>query len=404
MDFIGFLKRLNKRLMGASMLALFLSFLTTIIMSRTIGSEGRGYFQLFVTFQSLMSPVLNLGLGTTYIYYCQFRKMFFNKTQILLVTLSTSTVISTLILSFYNDISIFSKIVCVLFITISSLNLVFIDILKLDKDLKGLPFSTIVPSVVLFLYVSILSVVGELNNDNVSYGLLLSSSVQLMSLLYCLVEFKYSQEKLKKINTKDEVISYLKYSSTILATLVFVCLSNNLDKIVVYSLLGVAELGKMSIALSFCAIANKISETMSINYMSNRVSDNNTEVLNFYSVFKAIIVIVFFISPACWFFGDFILPIIFGSDFNSMGFVFLILIANSLFSGFNSLVSQEFIVNGEPINNIYRTIISFLFFLVFSYLLRDEGLTGICTAILFSTIARAILSLNLLKNYEKNKI
>ena len=73
------------------------------------------------------------------------------------------------------------------------------------------------------------------------------------------------------------------------------------------------------------------------------------------------------------------------------------MLLNSIVTGFNSIIAQEFNIQGKPLFTLIRVSLSILLFIFLAYIFADFMLIGITISILLSSIFRLALSLTFLR-------
>ncbi len=388
----------NKHIMYlliTTFLSMAISMLNTIIIARFLGANGRGTIQLILTAQGLLATACSFGLGVSYIYNLKKKCIDIGLIDIILKVILFS-IISSIIFIYTQDINDFLYPIIFIVLT-TSISFTLLDIMKVEKDLLGYRYATLIPILLNFTLNIFLIFLDKFNISSSINTLLFSQLIQTIYIVYyCnkkikIVKFKFY--KFIKIFTYKET----KYYVFILGfTIVVTSISNHIDKLVVYNILGLYELGKLSIIISLCAILNKIFDILSTSYFSHRLQKNNKPE-NIVKLFLLMILLYFFISPLIYLIGNKFIPVIFGSEFIDLGGILVIMLLNSIVNGFNSIIAQEFNIQGKPLFTLIRVSLSILLFIFLAYIFADFMLIGITISILLSSIFRLALSLTFLR-------
>lgn len=232
----------------------FISFLLIPLYTYFISTSEYGYYDLILTYTSLLTPILTLSLDmAVFRFLIDEKNDCKKKTKIIttaIVTITITTIISAIILVILNKITKIEHIELILIYTICYIFAIFfLQIVRGLGDNKTYAFSSLLTTLVLL----ILSAIQLIFIKNGISGILIANIIgYLVCIIYIIKKEKiYKYIKLKEYD-KNKLKELLQYSFPLIPNSISWWIINASDKVIISTILNISMVG-------IYAVSNKIS-------------------------------------------------------------------------------------------------------------------------------------------------
>ncbi|MFD2168208.1 lipopolysaccharide biosynthesis protein [Thalassotalea euphylliae] len=374
--------------LGSTIGIFCISFLTSVLTARYLGADGRGILASWLLIATVSAGLSQCGFHQSSIYFS--RKLsknkalpFFNFSLFIVVTLTAIT--GAVIHTFIELSAVILPLIC--FSVVYSLFFFLSNILQIEKDLKKFNIVKLVYPLVILIGV-LLAVFSENINLQValfSYGFSASLCAFVM-LVYFIKRYKWTTPTLT-------LKRYCAFSAKYHGTAALGILVNNIDKLLLISLIPAAMFGNYSVAFATSRVIGTGINAISTVLFSQFAGEASEKVDPFTRSFRLAFPIFLLPTAALSLSAFFWVPLVFGEDFQPAALLFSILVFEAFLSGMGWILAQRFNSEGKPGIVLLRQIISVLpigliFFVPSGY---DIAIT-MAYLMLISAIVRLILT------------
>ena len=385
----------------SKVITLVLGVASSIFFVRLIGANGKGDLTLLETSAALIVLVTSLNLNFGIIHFISKKG---NPSKILgisifVVVFSLVITMTLLIASYYFNFSQYIipdgdflefSLLLLAMIFILETKEVFSSFLKGFKLFKDLYVTTIIYAVFRVLLFASLFMLNKYFDYSFSTLQLLWAHVFCLSLIMIFTFYFF----IKKIDfypnfylNKKDLTVFLKYCVVGLVVLVINFLSRKADIWIIDFSLDKERLGYYAVAIGLCDFVLQIPMTLRsvlFPYLSSTKSElERVKLLSVFSRFNFTIIFVIaigFISVS-----SFLIPIMFGSEFESSVVPFQILVIAISFIGFRSFLMAYFMSVDKQKINVIGASIGLITLLFFDYILVPKfGIVGAAYGALIS--------------------
>lgn len=333
--------KLYSKTVTYKMICVIISFLNTILISRSLGVELRGEYTTIINWASMLQLFLNLGIGTT---YPTFKRKYPDTSKEIFVTFTyiIATIymlISIVFLIFFKSIN--KYIIILTYITTVENLLIFIAIVE---DVSKRNIINIVTSIVHFIILILIYFFNSKNLDLVICAVIFDHMILSISfiILYKMNRFNF---KLIKFNM---IIEILKCALPAMFMNLLMYLNYHAD------VLFLSYLGKNNIEVGLYGTAVGLGNMLWIipdafkDIIYNRASkkDNPKEILT--AIICNMIICIFVILGFA-IFGKLFLRCLYGSEFENAYTLVLLLFIGTLPMVLYKLIHPLYIANGKTI-------------------------------------------------------
>ena len=337
-----------------SLIVTLVALLNNIIITRQIGTEGRGIYSVISNIILLLGLLFGEGLRRSNTILVG--KNSSNLNKLINDTLLFSILLSVIFILIYFSKSLWNQFIpnltneyIILTLIISVLSIIWIAyqaiFLGLQKILK---FNIIqLTSVVsFFVFTAIGIYLFDFNLMSIIIGLAVSS---LLTSLLCIILFikNYNYKFHLKINFLNKNFFLISQKSTISAIEIFLLYKG--DIFIINFFLGAVQTGLYSIAALFSEFIQRFTNVLGVLLVSKTVNDKTGVIFNntakvvrvAFAINLMIIIILFFV-------GRYLIVLFFGNGFQFSFHILLFLMPGLLFFGPGSLLYSFFIGRGYP--------------------------------------------------------
>lgn len=390
------------RSLSSTITAIVIGFFSSILLSRLLGPEGRGYYFTLTFFASLIYGVSQLGLAETTLYYyrkgaIELKNSIAKKmTFVLLVSLfpiAFSVFYIKSIPEFSNETIVFFLILCIANIPYSFL----LHLSQVEKNLYFYNKTRVIIPVLSVAGLCLLYGIDDVDVNSAIGVLCLSNFLGVVYLSTFFIRNEFPINKGEYNNSEMTIFSLQVFGTNISGIIV-----NNLDKIILINIVSAFDLGLYTTAYATSRLIGFIPQTMStIAYsrFAGRVGKDAEIFFNvlFSSTFIPCLILSILLGVmSFWFF-----PFLFGVEFSSASIIFLILSVECVLSGFSWFVSQYFNSKGNPKIVLIRQWVS-MFPLIFIMFYSGEYIIMFTSLLLlFSSLIRLLVSCFLFNRESK---
>ncbi|MDX1774863.1 oligosaccharide flippase family protein [Oceanihabitans sediminis] len=392
---------------GGRFTGIFINMLAGVLLARALGPDGLGQFELFKSTQTILVTIVAFGMGNSSIYFLNNKKVPIE--DIVSITLKFSLILSFLVLliipiSIYFNPNYFGQvsILTIIFFTLGATGLLnsttLRPILTAQLAVKKMIIVDLIPRIVLILFAILIYVLNFENADWAIFALGLGYALAFISLLYYFRDFIKFRKKFDWILFKRLMSYGLKLSASTL----MVVLTSNITIIFlrVFQEDGFNNIGLYSRAVAISNMVAIIPTTIG-PLLYSKWASVKIDILRQQSsmairvgMFSSLIAVAFII-----FFSNFIIKILYGSEFLDSVSAVRILVPSVLFVTVYSVCNNILASKGEALKTLKIFIITFIIVTGSSALLIPiYGIKGAAVAILIGNLFTGISSFILCKN------
>ncbi|MCP5062687.1 MAG: oligosaccharide flippase family protein [Ignavibacteriae bacterium] len=385
-----------------------LTLLSIVFLTRALGPEGNGIYSYIMTNVSLAVMVLGFNISTPLLYFGANKEIELKKLKAIgLVIVVFSTFVYSLIFLFFKLFypsglnfflpSVNIEIYLIVFLLLSYLftmsSVLFDSLLKGSFLFKKANNYQIVVQTINTLSYALMLYLFVQRNKSTSFEILFYWILitQAIATLYLAVKFFSNLGfGINFKNIKGDFNKFMKYASQIYLNTISSFINKRIDIWFVEFYKGVSMLGIYSLAtsvtnfmLQFLNPANQVLMT--------HFSKKNENNLNF-ALFTRLLTTIAIVLAICIFvFSDYVIPILFGTKFESSIEIIKILSVAVVFSYLRNMYSSFNNAHNKVKLNIYGNFIGLIFTLVLDILLIPKyGIVGAAYASLTAYLASYI--------------
>jgi O-antigen/teichoic acid export membrane protein len=374
---------------------------TSVITARILGPEGRGEFSLILNTANLLTFVFGFSLGTSVIHVLAGKKMPERRVinsgfAITTISLLLFFIIGVLLPKKYYHLILPNAqgntsyiMILILLLTIALFTSFFSAVLtgkKAFKQMQLIILSTSIITVISYL-VFYYTKKGGVNVESFSTFYLILYLLPLVG--FYLVYFRYFKKKytLSFLNAHQLKyllgFSFMAYLSSILHFL-----SCRMDFWIVEYFKGSEDLGYYSLASNLSQMLWIIPQAIAsilITYASDGEIHQNTKNTNLLT--RVTLTLLSFIALFLFFVSGFIIPFLFGTDYNKSILLFQLLLIGVVPFSINTILASFFVGIGSIKTNLFTSFISFIICLILDvFLIPKYGVKGATIASIIAYI------------------
>jgi len=387
-------------------LSLAVSFVTGILVARSLGPEGKGFIAYLIMINELVVNYGHFGVLNAMSYFMKrtknSEKAIFSSN--LLFVLMLSVVYSLVILSlknfdiYFQEYSFLYLIIGFAFILFSFLYLLLYQLNVGRDEVYKINKYHSVERVCYLVTISILFFIGHLSI--LSYFL----TVTILKGLKVLLIFINSKTDFNPRFKKKLLIGEFKYGNIIFLAAFFHYLNYRVDQFMINHMLGKAELGIYSIGVQLAELALLIPASVAAPLLGNLLNkslENHREIKKTTAltvkftlyVTAAVAAIGVLMSP--------LVPLLYGQDFSRSGLILAVLLAGIIFASIGKVAPSYYVSIGKPKVPLILAFCVFSVNLLANLLLIPKyGILGAAIASTISYTFFGILYIFILKQKE----
>lgn len=387
--------------------SILLGLLSTIIIARVLGPEGNGMYQLIVLLPTTLNTLLNLGFGTSSVYYIgQKRYQLINIIRTNTITgffiSITGILIGFIIVFFFSD-ELFDGVPQIYLYSILAIlpllliNDFYLMIFQGVQDFKSYNSLALIRQLVALISLTVFLFLFDIGIVGTVLAFSIGVISQFLITLYLLrnrlqlniFKGKFSKEYFKNAFSFgfkahfSNVLSFLNYRA---------------DMYIISFFLNPAAVGLYGVAVNISERLWIISQSISSVLYPAISSSNNVDNKNrltstisrnvfFFSILGGI---VFFLI------SDFVIRLLFGTEYHESSMILKLLLPGIILFSVDRILSNDLAGRGKPELNMYTSIFTVISNLLLNILLIPAiGLSGaaISTSVTYtlSTIIKMIL-------------
>ncbi len=369
-----------------------LGIVTSILVARSLGAEGKGYLAYFLLIIGLISSYGHLGINNATTYFQKRSKYeeqdVFNVNVTYLLILSVVISIIIVLLKFYNIIlseynwpmTIGGLVVIFSTFVFTCTNLLYIG----NERIVEINRYNIVFNFLSFMIICVLYLLNILNIFSVFF---LTVSISLIKSIW----FTYKLGL--KIKYKIDISllkAEFKYGIIIYFSALFIYLNYRADQYLIKKMLGNSQLGVYSIAVTLAELVFLVPGSIT-TAITSKLYNIDMEISNRKFITSTTIKYTFYICLILSVIGIFmtpLIPIVYGQDFAKASQVTTILFIGIIFASIGKVSAPYFFTKGKPQVHLLITAVVLLFNICFNlYLIPKLGINGAAIA---STVAYII--------------
>ncbi len=373
----------------AQIIRILLGFITSILVARKLGAEGKGYISYIILIFGLIASYGHFGINNATAYFQKRSKysqneVFNNNISVLLIIfgiiffLIISLKLNSLILKEYDFDLVFLGLAYVLITFImTSVQEFYVGnerILEINKYL-------LIGESLILITTLVLSFTNTLSIRSYLIIFVFSTLIRMIFLLKGIrIKFTFY---INKILVKEEIrFGFIAYLSAL-----FIFLNYRADQFLIKMMLGIDSLGIYSIAVNLAELAFLVPTSVS-NVLTGRLYNINNQVENKKNVTYKTVKYTFYISMVVVFIGMImtpLIPIVYGKGFSDAANITLVLFIGIIFASIGKVAYTYFFTEGRPIIHLKVTAITFLTNISFNFILIP--FLGMIGAAIASTIS-----------------
>lgn len=393
----------------ASAILYLLHIATSMIQARVLGPTELGRFQLFISTQTIIIALFSFGLGQASIYYRNNKKV--NLARIVTTLCKAECVLAFLIfavllfLVYFSD-DYFGKVpnlVIVFYAVGAAASLVSTSMKPLliaDMHVVKLQLTNYITAVLSFLALVIVYIVKGTLTVNI-----LIIIISVTNIFGALLLFYYFYPHFNKRLSFDlplfKSITFLGIKMS-LNNIAFLCIQNAPIYMISWvSANSYSNIGLYTRASSICALALFLNSTLG-PLLYSKLSSIHDEQRKDYAIMISSsllflnIIVTFFILL----FGDYIILILYGTEYIPANSILRVLAITILFSGTNELINNLLSSIGKPeylLKNFVLTLVILIPLLYF--FINLLGLIGSAVAVLIATLIKTLLLIHSVQKF-----
>jgi O-antigen/teichoic acid export membrane protein len=384
-----------------------LSFLSSIIIARTLGPKGKGVYSLVLLIPTIIASIINMGISSSNIYYIAkktypIKRIVGNAIAYSLCLGTAVTLILLFLEPFIKQCFLTDQPNLYLFLTIPMIPLLLmIDnihyVLLACRKMIQLSIIRLIKPLV---YTSLLIIIFYLTSLSV-YNVIVANIFGLVSVIiigfYLLIKNDYLTGLVfDKVIFKQTIkFGYKQHLGTL-----FQLLNYRVDMLIIAALLTNADLGLYSISVLIAEVVWYLPSSVG-QVLYAKIAADTAESANTFTplICRSIILIVLIACIFLYIISDFIIPWLFTASFLPSVMPLKLLLPGIVFLSISKVLGSDLIGRGFPQYSTIAAGISFIATVVFDLLLIPT--LGINGASLASTIAYLINALVMLYLFQK---
>lgn len=363
------------------------TILQSIVISRLLGPEGKGEFTAAILYPTLAASLSMLGLYTAIVRISAKRNIsqYYNVTQsVLNVTLLTGTL--GMVISYFINSYMFNHKT---FLVITQCYAIYALIYNVNRGLSAInngrgnmgiySISSSILNPVFFLCALILYFFDKVSIGTLLISLLFANFCSLAFLFY-----KRDKEQSKKYISPFKMLNYsLRFSPSDFSEPLYAYY----DKAIIVFILSSYDLGLYTIAYSAAALINVISSTFSIQLFSD-VARGDTKQL--FSYIRINLITMFLISLCMCALLPFMIPLVFGKEFEPSVLIAVLLLPVCILQGQSSVIERSILAKGFPFVGVQAKAITICLFACCAFLFKILGISSLITLALLLMFVQSI--------------
>lgn len=350
-------------------ITLLLGFVLTIIIARSLGSEGQGLYTLTLLLPSLLFTFINAGIGVSTVYYSNdksinIKEIILSNILIALFLSGVAIILGVILIllfsdKFFNGIPIYILLTILIVIPFLFLNAFLQTVFQGKQDFKSYN-----STMILGQFTNLIMVIFIGLTNNFSLFSIVMSYISSQIFITIVIFYILKKQELLIFSIDRFNLSYLKKSlnfglkshlSNILAFLNY-----RSDIIIISFFLSPVSIGLYSIGVNIAEklwiIANSVSTVLfpKISSMS-KMEDRN--ILTSKATRLTLLVTLFL----CLIIGSISYPLVivfFGNEFVQSVYILIWLLPGIVIGSATKLMANDFAGRGLPIFNLYVSIIT----------------------------------------------
>lgn len=389
---------------------MLLGFPITVLLGRYLGADDLGLYRMVNTIFGSLMLFVTIGVPAAIIkYVAEFRDNEEKIAQIVSAGLITSVLLGLFSFIFiYLSTNLFAKLfnmpelsgllkILAFAFPFSIINSTLLGLLNGLREMTKNAWVTIVQSAFLLIFTFLL--VFKYGVNGAVTGIVLSSALATLLLI--------SVQKISKItfsNFYGAVVQIIDFGSkTVLANAINL-INYQADILMIGYFMTKTDVGVYSVAVMFAKLIwifpdslQKITFPLISEYHAKKMSDSITTVVD--RCMKYSCLFLTFFTTFFIFFGEKVVALIFGAEFELSYIPLIILLIGTLFYGMTKSVGSIFASIGK-VNLVYKIpLVSAIFNIIFNIvLIPTYGINGGALATSFSLIISMILMLHFMKS------
>jgi O-antigen/teichoic acid export membrane protein len=400
---------------GTNLLVMTLTMLSSILTSRIFGVEGKGAFSAILFWPALLTGLVGFGLPTSIIY--NIRQSAAEKSA------------QYVRLSFLFQIPI-----CIIIGIVAWVGLPY-WLSSFPPEVIQISRWYTIATVPVLIVINLISALSQSREKFAVYngirlmiplfnvgGLFLlwglgMMSIQLAALIYFITSFSvviwaiYANRKELKLRwlqdpvDRESAKKLFGYGSKVFGVELLGTLYTQFDKIIILALLTPRDFGLYSVVFALSRIYNAVQTAIS-NVVFPKVTGLPQEqiIRTVGRAFRISLIVMMIIVLPTMFIGNFLMGILFGSEFLEASVAFYILAVECIIGGGSWILASAFNALGRPglvmIRQLIALTVTIALFFVFTPL---WGLNGIAIALLIGSIVRMLVTVAAMKIVFKVK-
>lgn len=391
--------------------SILLGLLSTIIIARVLGPEGNGMYQLIVLLPTTLNTLLNLGFGTSSIYYIGQKKYELNdiiKTNSVtgFFISITAIIIGFIIVLFFSN-ELFEGVPrAYLYLILAILPLLLINdfylmIFQGVQDFKSYNSLALIRQIIQLISLTIFLIFFNTGLVGTVAAFSFGVISQFLITLYLLknrlkisiLKGKFSKNYFKKAFSFgikahfSNVLSFLNYRA---------------DMYIISFFLNPAAVGLYGVAVNISERLWIVSQSISSVLYPAISSSNSIENKN--RLTSTISRNVFFFSVlggiVFYFISDFVIKLLFGPEYNESSTILKILLPGIILFSVDRILSNDLAGRGKPELNMYTSIFTVISNILLNILLIPIiGISGAAISTSITYTLSTIIKMKLFKNH-----
>ena len=337
------MKKIILQSLTSSLLTLILTMGYSIITARLLGADGRGVFSSVLFISGIIASLSQYGFGHGYVYFKRKYNINVKLIVIILLFVFFSAFISSIFISelLPSEYKHFKELLMILSV-VTAFSLLFQQCIQVEDNLKVynvVRVGVAIVNILLIIVLIALSYEVSVNDVLIINTLSVFAGVTLLS--FALIRFEFKD----KVNLDVIRISkFFNYSVHVYGTSVIGILINNIDKILILSKGSFSDFGIYAVAYSTSRVIGFLPQTMSTILFSKFAGKNDKQMKHTVNdVFSLIFIPMLILGAIVFMFAFFLIPLVFGQEFEKSVLPFGILLFECIISGMGWIIAQRFI-------------------------------------------------------------
>lgn len=379
-----------------------LSFVSSIIIARSLGPQGKGLYSLAILIPALVASILNMGINSSSVYFIG--KGTFSTNRILANALvysfcvgSGATILFFFIIPSLHSNLLKSNLAFYLYITVTmipflliidNINYVFLGYRKILK----LSVLRLIRSCVYVFLIIIFSTFIALSVYKVIIANICGLIVAILLGIYFLIKDKYfTTLSIDRYIFKET----MKFGYKLHLGMILQLLNYRIDMLIIATLMTQADLGLYSVSVLIAEtiwyLPNSVAQVLYA-----KVASQKKESTNYFTplVCRSVTLIIFLACLILYGVSDIIIPWLFTSRFFASAMALKLLLPGVLFLSISKILTNDLSGRGFPQYGMIASAISLIATVIFDFVLIPRfGINGASLASSFSYIIHAVIIL-----------